>query len=50
MFIMWIRYFFNAFKTLNDAVFKMKGMKCTRVINRITRPLGISFVKTAQGL
>ena len=48
MFILWIPYIFNAFKTLNDVVFKTIGMMCTRVINRITRPLNISFVKTVQ--
>jgi hypothetical protein len=42
MFILWIPYIFNVFKTLNDVVFEMKGMMCTRAINRITRPLSIS--------
>jgi hypothetical protein len=50
MLILGIPHIFNAFKTLNGVVFETKGMKCTRVINRTTRPLSISFVTTAQGL
>ena len=37
MFILWIPYIFNTFKTLNGVVFKTKGMNCTRVINLLAR-------------
>jgi hypothetical protein len=50
MSILWITFIFKAFKTLNDVVFKTKGMKFTRVINRKTSSLIINFVTTAQGL